>query len=114
MPDFFRGVTLDRGLIPPKNAEDYQKITDFLETTANVKEKYPDIALVVDALHKDGRTKLSAVGYCWGSKMVTLAGATNAFEAVASIHPSYLTVDDAKDFKVPIALYLSKDESDEE
>jgi len=114
MPDFFKGETLDHSLYPPKSDEDMKKIVEFVNTTANPQKRLDEAIDIAKVLNKDGKTKLGAMGFCWGGKMATLSGATSLFEGCASIHPGMLSADDAKELKVPIALFISKDESQEE
>ncbi|KAG9037917.1 hypothetical protein FRB95_003757 [Tulasnella sp. JGI-2019a] len=114
MPDFFRGKYMDVSVYPPKNDEDRKAIANFIQTTANFQDRLKETESIVEALKKDGRTKLGVMGYCWGGKMATLAGATGNFEAIASIHPAAVNANDAERLKAPIAMYVSKDEDEAE
>ncbi|KAG8854004.1 hypothetical protein FRB96_007867 [Tulasnella sp. 330] len=131
MPDFFRGETLDISVYPPKNDDDRKKVAAFLSTWPNPNDRMADVVTVVEALKKDGRTKLGVMGFCWGGKIAILSGATGSFEACAAIHPAMASAEAAKDMtslvapfivsadyandlKVPVALFISKDESEEE
>lgn len=71
------------------------------------------------------------LGYCWGAKLVLLAGSHDVYSAVAVAHPSYvtffqlfdysltnsciggyslLTPEDAANLKAPLALYPTPNE----
>jgi len=67
-------------------------------------------------LKSEGVKKLGAHGYCWGGKVVTLAALKEGspLDAISSVHPAMLSVQDAKALSIPLGLFASKDESREE
>lgn len=60
---------------------------------------------VIQALKEQGVSKVGAVGFCWGAKVVVLLAAqTEYVQAAVLCHPSFVTVDDVKAVKAPIAI----------
>ncbi len=107
MPDFFRGkpwpnvMPIDREKLLPWIAEENKHVDD-------------DVAAVLEYLERvKSCSMFGTVGFCWGGKMSVLQGGKSGkFKVVASAHPSFLTVDDAKALTSPVLLLPSKDEPD--
>jgi len=114
MPDFFKGKPMDLSVYPPKSDDDRKAIQNFTKTTGNSEERLKELNIILEALKKDGAKKVGVMGFCWGGKIATLAGASGHVDAVGSIHPGMITADDAKELKVPIAMFISPDENQEE
>ncbi|KAI5018453.1 hypothetical protein ZWY2020_043341 [Hordeum vulgare] len=53
---------------------------------------------VIAALKEQGVSTVGAAGYCWG------AGENNEIHAAVMSHPSFVTVEDIKEVKCPIAV----------
>jgi len=114
MPDVFEGITIDPKLFGSEREEDKKTIADFLATTANVPRLIPHVHALVEVLRADGYSKVGAVGYCFGGKVVTVsATSVGKIDAIASAHPGRVAVEDAEGLACPIAFFPSKDENEE-
>ncbi|KAK8703780.1 hypothetical protein V6N13_047426 [Hibiscus sabdariffa] len=71
---------------------------------------FEDAKLIIDALKSKGASSIGAAGFCWGGLLITSAKVVVELSKVALIqaavmlHPSFVTVDDIKGVKVPIAI----------
>ncbi|TKY54063.1 Endo-1,3/1,4-beta-D-glucanase protein [Spatholobus suberectus] len=60
---------------------------------------------VIEALKSEGASAIGAAGFCWGAKTVVDLGKSKHFVQVSVLlHPAYVTVDDIRDVKIPIAI----------
>ncbi|CAK7332983.1 unnamed protein product [Dovyalis caffra] len=97
VPDFFYGEPY-----APENAE--RPIQVWLKDHGVVKG-FEDAKRVIEALNGKGVSAIGAVGFCWGAKVVVELGKTSAFiKAAVLCHPSFVTLDDIKEIKVPISV----------
>uniref|UniRef100_A0ACD5U3Q8 Uncharacterized protein n=1 Tax=Avena sativa TaxID=4498 RepID=A0ACD5U3Q8_AVESA len=74
-----------------------------------IKEHAPDKGFeeakpVIAALKEQGVSVVGAAGYCWGAKVVAELAKANEIQAAVMLHPSFVTVDDIKEVKCPIAI----------
>ncbi|GMI64270.1 hypothetical protein like AT3G23600 [Hibiscus trionum] len=65
---------------------------------------FEDAKLIIDALKSKGVSSIGAAGFCWGAKVVVELSKVALIQAAVMLHPSFVTVDDIKDAKVPIAI----------
>ncbi|CAF2076484.1 hypothetical protein Bca4012_089868 [Brassica carinata] len=65
---------------------------------------FEDTNPVLEAIKNKGITAIGAAGMCWGGKVVAELSKEELIEAAVLLHPTYVTVDDIKDVKVPIAI----------
>ncbi|KAL6971419.1 carboxymethylenebutenolidase [Sarracenia purpurea var. burkii] len=64
-----------------------------------------DAKPVLEALRNKGVSKIGAAGFCWGAKIVVeLAKHAHYIDAAVLFHPSFVTLDDIKEIKVPISI----------
>ncbi|KAK9078467.1 hypothetical protein SSX86_002524 [Deinandra increscens subsp. villosa] len=93
VPDFFHGDPLT-----PET-----KIEDWLKNHAP--EPAVELAKpVLQALKEKGVTKIGAAGFCWGAKVVVELAKDAEIQFAAILHPSFVSLDDIKGVKVPIAI----------
>ncbi|MCL7025809.1 hypothetical protein MKW94_018410 [Papaver nudicaule] len=59
---------------------------------------------VIEALKSQGISAVGAAGLCWGAKVVGELGKSDDLKAIVMAHPSFVTVDDIKEIKVPISI----------
>ncbi|KAI3927812.1 hypothetical protein MKW98_023413 [Papaver atlanticum] len=59
---------------------------------------------VIEALKSKGISAVGAAGMCWGAKVVGELGKSDDLKAIVMAHPSFVTVDDIKEIKVPISI----------
>ncbi|KAB5545424.1 hypothetical protein DKX38_013536 [Salix brachista] len=97
VPDFFYGDPF-----VPDNAE--RPIQVWIKDHG-MDKGYEDAKPVIEALNSKGVYAIGAVGFCWGGKVVVELGKSSAFiKAAVLCHPSFVTVDDIKELKVPISI----------
>ncbi|KAM4116147.1 hypothetical protein ACJW30_02G028700 [Castanea mollissima] len=59
---------------------------------------------VTEALKIKGVSAVGAAGFCWGAKVVVELAKAEHIQAAVPLHPSFVTPDDIKGVKVPIAV----------
>ncbi|CAE6438121.1 unnamed protein product [Rhizoctonia solani] len=95
--------------IPFDTPEKVEKRNKLFAGAGNPQARAADLVKLGEKLKSEGFT-VGSVGYCWGGKVVMLAGASDALAAVAGVHPSILAPEDAANCKAAIGLYPTKDE----
>ncbi|KAJ6838827.1 endo-1,3,1,4-beta-D-glucanase-like [Iris pallida] len=63
-----------------------------------------DAKSVITTLKNKGISAVGAAGYCWGAKVVVELAKSGDIQSAVMLHPSFVTVDDIKDVKTPIAI----------
>ncbi|CAM8915112.1 unnamed protein product [Rhodiola kirilowii] len=96
VPDFLHGDPYD-----PSNSERALKV--WIKDHGTDKG-FEDAKSVIEALKSKGVTTIGASGYCWGAKVVTELAKYGHIQAAVLCHPSFVTVDDIKAVKAPIAI----------
>uniref|UniRef100_A0A0E0L287 Dienelactone hydrolase domain-containing protein n=1 Tax=Oryza punctata TaxID=4537 RepID=A0A0E0L287_ORYPU len=96
VPDFLHGDPL----VPESTEKPFQEW---------IKEHGPDKVFeeakpVIAALKEKGMSSIGAAGYCWGAKVVVELAKAHEIQAAVMCHPSFVTVDDMKEVKCPIAI----------
>jgi len=117
MPDFFgEGGELALDRLPPKNEEDKKALQKFFAGSASPPVTAPRLVDFAKVLKAEGVKKTGAIGYCWGAKVVNLSAIQEGspLDAIAMIHPSAFSSQDAEELSIPVGLFVSKDESKEE
>ncbi|KAL0742752.1 hypothetical protein Bca4012_084265 [Brassica carinata] len=74
------------------------------KTMALFDKGFEDTKPVIEALKSKGITAIGAAGMCWGAKVVVELSKQELVQAAVLLHPSFVTVDDIKGGKVPIAI----------
>ncbi|KAG8886413.1 hypothetical protein FRB97_004948 [Tulasnella sp. 331] len=101
VPDFFDGYSIPEIVFPPSTLEDKKLIDTWRDTTGDPMMHMDDFYAVTDALRSEGFTKIGATGFCWGGKLITVAGRwPEKLDAIASVHPGGVTADDAVDLAI--------------
>ncbi|CAN0923359.1 unnamed protein product [Linum grandiflorum] len=96
VPDFFYGDPY-----VPDNAE--RGIHVWLKDHAPAKG-FEDAKPLVESLKSKGATAIGAAGFCWGAKVVVELAKHSCINAGVMLHPSFVTVDDVKEVKAPLAV----------
>ncbi|XBJ10365.1 hypothetical protein VPH35_015243 [Triticum aestivum] len=96
VPDFLHGDPY-----VPENAD--RPIQVWLKEHAPGKA-FEEAKPVIAALKEQGVSTVGAAGYCWGAKGVAELAKANEIQAAVMSHPSFVTVDDIKEVKCPIAI----------
>ncbi|XP_044499453.1 endo-1,3;1,4-beta-D-glucanase-like isoform X2 [Mangifera indica] len=65
---------------------------------------FDDAKPVIQDLKSKGISAIGAVGFCWGAKVVVQLAKGEFIKAAVLCHPSFVTHDDIKAVKVPIAI----------
>ncbi|XP_076887201.1 endo-1,3;1,4-beta-D-glucanase-like [Bidens hawaiensis] len=60
---------------------------------------------VIHALKEKGISKVGAAGFCWGAKVVVELAKDADIQVAALLHPSFVTLDDIKEVKVPVGIF---------
>ncbi|XP_048333163.2 endo-1,3;1,4-beta-D-glucanase-like [Ziziphus jujuba] len=59
---------------------------------------------VIGTLKSKGVSAIGAAGFCWGAKVTIELAKSGFIQAAVLLHPSFVTLDDIKDVKVPISV----------
>ncbi|KAL4312367.1 hypothetical protein GQ457_01G032810 [Hibiscus cannabinus] len=99
VPDFFYGepYVLDNPIPAWLNDHDPAK-------------GFEDAKLIIDALKSKEVSSIGAAGFCWGAKVVVELSKAALIQAAVMLHPSFVTVDDIKSVRVPIAILGAEDD----
>ncbi|KAJ1564435.1 hypothetical protein HK096_008005 [Nowakowskiella sp. JEL0078] len=109
MPDLFRGNPWPLG-----RTIDYPALVAHLNEFAPIERVSHDTANLIKVLKDEGSSKFVVIGFCWGGSVaIKLAIGNPEISAVASAHPSFLSVELVKDLNVPLCLIPSKDDADQ-
>lgn len=103
--------------IPPKNDSDKEALQAFFgpDGAAHPPSNIGKLTKFAEALKADGVKNVGAYGFCWGAKIcISSGGEDTPFSSVAMVHPAMLSADDAEKLTVPLAMYITKDESVDE
>jgi len=114
MPDVTHGKPVDLKDFPPDTPEKQKIFSDFFATTGSFPGRLEEIYGCVETLRAQGAKKVGVLGYCWGGKVVILAGQSGKVDAAAAVHPAMMAANDADDLKVPIGIFISNDEDVQE
>ncbi|KAJ0235734.1 DLH domain-containing protein [Hirschfeldia incana] len=96
VPDYFYGDPFD-------SSNQERPISLWLKDHG-VDKGFEDTKPVIEALKSKGVTAIGAAGMCWGAKVVVELSKQELVQAAVLLHPSFVTVDDIKGGKVPIAI----------
>ncbi|KAJ7225897.1 Alpha/Beta hydrolase protein [Mycena pura] len=112
MPDFFEpDAPFPSENFPPTTDEGKQKLQAFFGGTASPSAAVQKLTAFAQHLKSNGKQKVGAYGFCWGGKVsLASAGKSTPLDAVSIVHPAMLSVSDAEQLTVPLAIYPSKDE----
>ncbi|KAL9995390.1 putative dienelactone hydrolase, alpha/Beta hydrolase [Helianthus debilis subsp. tardiflorus] len=97
VPDMFFGDPF----IPKTNLHDWGDIHPAKPAVEFVKP-------LIHALKERGVTKIGAAGFCWGAKVVVELAKDADIQAAALLHPTFVTLDDIKEVKVPVAILAAE------
>ncbi|RXW23830.1 hypothetical protein EST38_g2024 [Candolleomyces aberdarensis] len=116
MPDFFEpNEAFPSSKYPPKTDQDKADIQAFFGGTASPPKAIAKLTKFGNYLKSQGAKNVGIYGFCWGGKVVvSAAGENTPFTAASIIHPAMLSVDDAEKLTIPLAIYVSHDESEDE
>ncbi|XP_078149180.1 endo-1,3;1,4-beta-D-glucanase-like isoform X1 [Carex rostrata] len=95
VPDFFYGDPM------PRN--DFSQFETWIQKHGPAKG-FEDAKLVIQALKRKGVSAIGAAGFCWGAKVVVELAKSDDIKAAVLLHPSFVTVDDIKEVKIPISV----------
>ncbi|KAF6984623.1 hypothetical protein CFC21_002598 [Triticum aestivum] len=96
VPDFLHGEPYSH-----ENAD--RPFPAWIKDHAPEKE-FEEAKRIIATLKEQGASSIGAAGYCWGAKLVTELAKANEIQAAAMSHPSFVSVDDIKETKCPIAI----------
>ncbi|EUC53946.1 dienelactone hydrolase family protein [Rhizoctonia solani AG-3 Rhs1AP] len=109
MPDYLGDQALQEGDIPFDTPEKIEKRNKLFSGVGNPQARAADLIKLGEKLQSDGFT-VGSLGFCWGSKVVILAGASSSIAAVAAVHPAILAPKDAEICKAALGFYPTRDE----
>ncbi|EEF37655.1 endo-1,3-1,4-beta-d-glucanase, putative [Ricinus communis] len=96
VPDFFYGDPY-----VPENAD--RPLPIWIKSHGTDKG-FEDAKPIIAALKSKGVSAIGAAGFCWGAKVVVELAKSDPIQAAVLLHPSFVTVDDIKEIKEPIAI----------
>jgi len=99
VPDFFYGDPFVSG-----SAENpLVGFQDWIKSHGPAKG-FDDSTKVIEVLKSRGISAIGAAGFCWGAKVVVELTKGEVLKAGVLLHPSFVTVDDIKVVKAPLAI----------
>jgi len=101
VPDYFHGEPLVLGSAENRLAG----LGDWLKRHGPEKG-FEDSTKVIEVLKSRGISTIGAVGFCWGAKVVVELLKGEDVKAGVLLHPSFVTVDDIKEVKVPLTILV--------
>ncbi|XP_059300051.1 endo-1,3;1,4-beta-D-glucanase-like [Lycium ferocissimum] len=96
VPDFLYG--------DPYNPENTEKPIPVWLQSHGPDKGFEDAKQVIAALKDKGISAIGAAGFCWGAKVVVQLAKSDNIQAAVLLHPSFVSVDDIKQVKTPIAI----------
>ncbi|KAK6780473.1 hypothetical protein RDI58_022657 [Solanum bulbocastanum] len=96
VPDFFYG--------DPYNPENMERTMEVWLQSHGTDKGFEDAKQVITILKDKGISAIGAAGFCWGGKVVVQLATSENIQAVVLLHPSFVSVDDFKEVKAPIAI----------
>lgn len=99
VPDFWHG---DRYV--PKNAEKPQDGLDVWVNKHGTDKAAVEARSLIETLKSKGVTSVGAAGCCVGAKIVVELAKTDIIQAAVLLHPTFVTVEDINEVKVPITI----------
>ncbi|KAL9233096.1 hypothetical protein vseg_008134 [Gypsophila vaccaria] len=96
VPDYFHG--------DPYNPENSERPLQVWLKDHGPEKAYEETKPVIEYLKQKGISKIGAAGMCWGAKVVVHLAQADYIQAGVLLHPSFVTVDDVKGVKVPLAV----------
>ncbi|XP_049354470.1 endo-1,3;1,4-beta-D-glucanase-like [Solanum verrucosum] len=96
VPDFFYGE--------PYNPENKERTVQVWLQSHGTDIGFEDAKQVIAALKDKGISAIGAAGFCWGGKVVVQLAMSENIQAAVLLHPSFVSVDDFKEVKAPIAI----------
>jgi len=118
MPNFFEpNEPFSISKFPPKTDQEKAELQAFFGPggAAFPAGNIGKLVSFAATLKTNGYKRVGAYGFCWGAKICISSGTQDTpLDAAAMVHPAMLSVDDATKLTIPLAMYVSKDESVEE
>ncbi|XP_030536071.1 endo-1,3;1,4-beta-D-glucanase-like [Rhodamnia argentea] len=96
VPDYFKG--------DPYAPENPERPIGVWIKDHGADKGFEETKPVIQALKSKGISKIGAAGFCWGAKVVVELAKCELIQAAVLLHPSFVTLDDIKGVKVPIAV----------
>ncbi|KAH9614680.1 hypothetical protein KSS87_014271 [Heliosperma pusillum] len=96
VPDYFHG--------DPYNPENTERPISVWIKDHGPEKGFEETKPVIEYLKQKGISKIGAAGFCWGAKVVVQLAQGDYIHAGVFLHPSFVTVDDVKEVKVPLAV----------
>ncbi|KAK7363688.1 hypothetical protein VNO77_05839 [Canavalia gladiata] len=95
-PDFFNG--------DPYDPQNHNRPLSVWLKDHEPDEGFKAAKPVIEALKQKGASAVGAAGFCWGGKTVTDLGNSKDIQVAELLHPAYVTKDDIRGVKTPIAI----------
>jgi len=110
MPDFCKGIYAEGSMFGPGEEAKKRKDAFFGGFPGAIHSQIDNVTSVAKALKDAGYFKIGCVGYCWGWAVLVVSQATSGFNAIAGVHPSFISSSDAEKIDVPLCLLPSMNE----
>ncbi|KAM4116150.1 hypothetical protein ACJW30_02G028900 [Castanea mollissima] len=96
VPDFFNG--------DPYVPDDANRPIQVWLKDHGADKGFEEAKPVIEAVKSKGVSAVGAAGFCWGAKVVVELAKAEFIQAAVLCHPSFVTLDDIKGVKAPIAV----------
>lgn len=103
VPDFFYGDPF----VPGSGENPFAGFQDWKKNHGPEKS-FEDSKKIIEVLKSRGISSIGASGFCWGAKLVVELTKEEVLKAGVLLHPAFVTVDDIKAVKAPLAILAAE------
>ncbi|KAJ7552896.1 hypothetical protein O6H91_06G075300 [Diphasiastrum complanatum] len=100
VPDYFHGDSF----VLIEGASLLDRLQEWLPKHPPTPEPIEESKQIIEVLKEKGVQSVGVGGFCWGAKVAVVLAKEGDIQAAVLLHPSFLTSEDIKEVKVPIAI----------
>ncbi|KAJ7552895.1 hypothetical protein O6H91_06G075200 [Diphasiastrum complanatum] len=104
VPDYFHGDAY----INIEDATHQERINKWLPKHPATPEPVEESKEIIGFLKEKGVRSIGVAGFCWGAQVAVYLAKGAHVQAAVLLHPSFVTTEDIKEVKVPIAILAAE------